>query len=131
MQYPYLGKKYANSFFASYFTKQYNSYSSKTRRLIHEESSTCIAQNLKTNKFKHVSYGQNKYANMLLTNIRIGYSFLKAHSYTTGHSDTLYCTYCDNKTPETYKHLMITRSQFAKQRKALFDQIEQNFITNF
>ena len=106
MQFPYLGEKYAKSFFP-FFTKQYNSQSSKTRRLIPEEFSAFIAKNMKPNKYKHFSYGHSKHANMLLARIRIGYSYLKAHSYTTGHTDTMCCTYCDNNTPETSKHFMI------------------------
>ena len=89
MQFPYLGEKYAKSFFP-YFTKQYSSLDSKTRKLIPEEFSVYLSKSLKPPKFKHFAYGHSKYANMLLARIRIGYSYLKAHSYSTGHSDTMH-----------------------------------------
>ena len=44
---------------------------------------------------------------MLLTRIRVGNSFLQAHSFSKGHSETSICSYCrDNKT-ENSKHFVI------------------------
>ena len=49
----------------------------------------------------------SKGANMLLTRIRVGNSFLKAHSFSKDHSETSICSYCrDNKT-ENSKHFVI------------------------
>ena len=86
---------------------------------------------MKPIKQKHFSYGYTKYANMLLTRIRVGNSFLKAHSFSKGHSETSICSYCrDNKT-ENSKHFVIIGPHFAAMRRILFDQIEQQFIPNF
>ena len=123
MQFPYLGEKYAKSFFP-YFTKQYNSLDSKTRKLIPEEFGQFLAKTMKPQKCKHFSYGHSKHANMLLTRIRIGYSYLKSHSYSTGHSDTMYCTYCNDNKQETSKHFIVVCPYFTEMRTKLFDQIE-------
>ena len=90
-----------------------------------------MSKSLKPTKFKHFAYGHSKYANMLLARIRIGYSYLKAHSYSTGHSDTMHCTYCNSEKPETSKHFIIACPYFTEMRLKLFDQIEQGFIPNF
>ena len=86
---------------------------------------------MKPQKYKHFAYGHSKYANMLLARIRIAYSYIKSHSYTTGHSDTMYCTYCNKNTPETSKHFITTCPHFIESRSTLFDQIEQGFVPNF
>ena len=44
-----------------------------------------------------ISYG-HKAENMMLTRVRVNCSYLKAHSYKTGHSLTTACPFCPNKT---------------------------------
>ena len=68
---------------------------------------------------------------MLLTRIRVGNSFLKAHSYSKGHSDTMFCPHCTDNKAENSKHFIILCPHFTVMRRTLFDRIEQEFITNF
>ena len=84
---------------------------------------------MKPYKFKHFSYGQ-KCSNMHLTQIRVGCSYLKSHSYNTGHSLSTQWYFCDTKN-ETPIHFIIDCPHFAEKRRALFDQVAQNFIPNF
>ena len=50
--------------------------------------------------------------------------------YYTGHSLTTQCPFCDHKN-ETPIHFIIDCPHFAEKRRALFDQVAQNFIPNF
>ena len=84
---------------------------------------------MKPKKCKTICYG-HKAENMMLTRIRVNCSYLKAHSYKTGHSLTTACPFCPNKS-ETSLHFLIQCPNFSNSRKVLFDQIQQKFIPNF
>ena len=129
-QFPYKGEKFARSFFP-YFTKKYNSLPHKTRTLSIENFKINLSHQIKPKKHGHYSYGYNKYTNILLTRIRIGNSYLAAHSFTTGHSTTNICQNCTNRKPETSIHYITSCPHFIDMRNVLYDQIEQNFIPNF
>ena len=128
MNFPYKGLQFANSFFP-WFTKRYNLLSVETRKLPLNDFKQSLSKTLKPTKFKHYSYGQ-KYPNLLLTRIRVNCSYLKAHSYTTGHSNTTACSFCESKI-ENSLHFIIKCPHFTEQRRTLFDKMEQNFIPNF
>ena len=86
---------------------------------------------MKPSKFKHFSYGYTKHAKMLMTRIRVGNSYLKAHSFSKGHAKSSICPYCNDNKIENSKHFVIIYPHFADMRRTLFDQIEQGFIPNF
>ena len=87
--------------------------------------------NMKPIRIKHFSYGYTKYANMLLTRIRVGNSFLNAHSFSKGHTESSICPYCNDNKAENSKHFVIICPKFAGMRRTLFDQIEQDYIPMF
>ena len=90
-----------------------------------------LSLQIKPQKLKHFSYGYNKRGNTLLTHIRIGYSYLKAHSFSTGHATTNICSNCNNNKQESLLHFLIQCPHFARLRETLFNQMEQNFLPNF
>ena len=65
-----------------------------------------------------------------MTQIRVGRSHLKAHSFSIGLSNTNTCA-CDSKTPESPLHFFINCPLYAEERQILFGHVEQNFIPNF
>ena len=94
-----------------------------------EDFKSHLINTMKPKKCKHFSYGQ-KSANMLLTRISVNCSYLKAHSYKTGHILTTECPFCSNKS-ESFIHFLIQSPGFSNFRKILFKQIQKNFIPNF
>ena len=94
-----------------------------------EDFKSHLLNTMKPKKFKHFSYGQ-KSENMLLTRIRVNCSYLKVHSYKTGHSLTTECFFCPNKSKSSI-HFLIQCPGFSNFRNILFDQIQKNFIPNF
>ena len=69
----------------------------------------------------------SKYDNSLLTRLRVGRTYLNAHSYTIGHAITNTCS-CDDKTPEMSLHFLISCPKLTEMRRTLFDQVEQQFV---
>ena len=128
INFPYKGLKFANSFFP-FFTKRYNLLSAETKKLPLDEFKTTLSKKIKPTKFKHYNFGQ-KYPNILLTQIRVNCSYLHAHSYSTGHSITTECSFCNSKN-ENSLHFIIKCPHFAVHRQALFDLMEQKYIPNF
>ena len=122
------GLCFSKSFFPM-FTKKYNLLNNKTRKMSIEDFKSHLLNTMKPKKCKHFSYGQ-KSENMLLTRIRVNCSYLKAHSYKTGHSLTTECPFCPNKS-ESSIHFLIQCPGFLNLRKILFEQIQKNFIPNF
>ena len=120
-QFPYKGQRFAKPFFP-YITKKYNFLNFDTRKLLTEEFKLKLSSDMKPIKQKHFSYGYTKYANMLLTRIRVGNSFLKAHSYSKGHSDTMFCPHCTDDKAENSKHFIILCPHFTVMRRTLFEK---------
>ena len=83
---------------------------------------------IKPTKYKHLSRG-NKYACSLLTQIRVGNSFLKSHSFKRGHTENPYCN-CNLGHVEDPTHYLIKCNLYNEQRQILVGQMEQ-FIPNF
>ena len=126
--FPFKGLCFGNSFFPT-FTKKYNLLNSKTRKTSTLDFKSHQLYKMKPPKSKHFAYG-NKYENMLLTRIRVNCSYLKAHSYKTGHNLTTACPFCPNKS-ESSQHFLVQCPNFSNFRKVLFEQIQTNFIPNF
>ena len=129
-QFQFKGQRFALSFFPL-FTKKYNLLKSETKKLTTEDFKNKLSADMKPIKQKHFSYGYTKHANILLTRIRVGNSFLKAHSYSRGHSDTNICPFCEQNKIENSKHFIISCPHFAVMRRTLLDRIEQDFIPKF
>jgi hypothetical protein len=119
---------YSNSFFP-YFTKLWNTLDKATRNSNLTDFKLKLTEQLKPRKRKHFCYGQ-KYSNMLLTRIRVGRSYLNAHSFSIGRSETPACL-CDQISSETSLHYIIKCPLFTELRRTMFDQIEQQFIPRF
>ena len=101
--FPFKGLCFANSFFPM-FTKKYNLLHAKTRKLNTQDFKAHLLNTMKPKKCKHFSYG-HKAENMMLTRIRVNFSYLKAHSYKTGHSLTTACPFCPNKTESSLHYI--------------------------
>ena len=84
--------------------KNNNLLNSKTRKMDTIDFKSHLLNKMKPQKCKHFAYGQ-KYENMLLTRIRVNCSYLKAHSYKTGHSLTTACPFCPNKSESFFFNL--------------------------
>ena len=121
----YKSLSYNNSFFP-HFTKQWNLLSKKQKCLSLSDFKNEIKEILKPPKYKHLGRG-NKYACSLLTQIRVGNSFLKSDSFRTGHSETNICT-CGHI--EDAKHYFTKCHLFNEQRQKLFTHME-NYLPNF
>ena len=119
--FPFKGVKYSKSFFP-YFTKTYNDLDKKTRLLLTEDFKLEIKKLIKPPRLKHLNTG-TKYGCSLMTRIRVGRSYLKAHSYSIGLEIDNACS-CDNITQETSLHYMFC-TKYTEQRLLLYQRIEQ------
>ena len=119
-----------NLFFPN-FTKKYNSLNKDTRQLSVEDFKGKLSTDMKPFKYKHFSYGYTKHANMLITRIRVGNSYLKAHSFSKGHAESSICPNCNDNKTENSSNFFIICPRFAAMRRTLFDQIEQGYIPQF
>ena len=77
---------------------------------------------IKPPRLKHLNTG-SKYGCSLMTRIRVGRSYLKAHSYSIGLEIDNACS-CDNITQETSLHYMFC-TKYTEQRLLLYQRIEQ------
>ena len=129
VQFPFKGMYYANSFFP-YFTKKYNLVDREIRNKNIQDFKTSMSEKLKPSKRKHYAAGF-KHPNSLLASIRLGRSELNAHKYRIGLAPTMACEQCDNITPESPIHFLTSCTHFTEMRRALYGQIEREFIPNF
>ena len=127
--FPFKGMCYANSFFP-FFTNKYNQLKKDTINKSIKDFKIELNKSMKPTKRKHYSRG-NKYANMLLTSLRVEHSKLNAHSFKIGLADTNICENCNKNTQESSLHYLIVCPHFTEQRRTLFDRIEQTFIPKF
>ena len=120
LPFPQKGVKFANSFFP-YFTRLWNSQNQKVRD-IHDinDFKIEIKQQFKPKKQRHYSRG-NKLANSLLCRLRVGRSFLKAHSYSINLADDDKCL-CHQS--ETVNHYLLHCFLFNKERDILISKVE-------
>ena len=73
---------YSNSYFP-FFTKTYNRLKKEVRDLNLADFKKNLAEDMKPSKRKHYNVG-HKYANTLLTSIRVGHSKLNSDTYKLG-----------------------------------------------
>jgi hypothetical protein len=121
----YKSIKFNNSFFP-YFTKIWNALGKKQKSLNLQDFKQEMKQHIKPPRYKHLGRG-NKYACKLLTQIRVGNSFLKSDSFKTGHADSNLCI-CGQI--EDSKHYFTKCNLYTVHRQKLISQMEQ-FIPNF
>ena len=119
--FPFKGVKYSKSFFP-FFTKKYNDLNKKTRQLLTEDFKLEIKKLFKPPRLKHLNTG-SKYGCSLMTRVRVGRSYLKAHSFSIGLETDNTCS-CNNSTQETSLHYMFC-TNYSEQRLVLYQRIEQ------
>ena len=122
----YKGEQFKNSFFPN-TTNLWNNLSLTLQSKDLYEFKSCIKNEIKPPKYKHFSRG-NKKGNSLLTQIRVGRSFLKQHCFTIGLSDSPECL-CHSKF-ETSEHYFLDCFLYSPERQILFSLIE-HYIPNF
>ena len=76
----------------------------------------------KPHRLKHLNTG-GKYGCSLMTRVRVGRSYLKAHGYSIGLETDNTCS-CNNTTQETSLHYMFC-TNYSEQRLVLYQRIEQ------
>ena len=81
-----------------------------------------IKKLIKPPRLKHLNTG-SKYGCSLMTRIRVGRSYLKAHGYSIGLEVDNACS-CDNISQETSLHYMFC-TKYTEQRLLLYQRIEQ------
>ena len=119
--FPSLGRDFGNSFFP-YFTKAFNKLDTK----ITCEPDIAIFKDtlkleMKPKKYKHFNWG-SKRGNALLTQLRVGRSFLNAHGFAINLSDTDLCL-CAR--PESVLHYFTQCFLYTEERRVLYDSMEQ------
>ena len=68
--------------------------------------------------------------NTLLAHIILGRSYLKSHSCSIGMSDTNLCA-CNSKVEKSPLHYITQCPNFTEMGQTLFNQVEQNYISQF
>ena len=119
-----------NKFNTSFFPNTLKLWNNLTKEIqckdIHEFKLS-VKKEIKPSRYKHFSRG-NKFANTLLTRIRVGRSFLNQHSFTIGHSDSPECS-CHHKF-ESPEHYFLQCFLYSQERQTMFDLFE-HYIPNF
>ena len=78
-------------------------------------------------KIKHYAKG-SKYGNSLITKLRVGRSYLNAHSYSIGLSES---PACDCGAPqESSQHVLLSCPLYCSERQALIEKV-QTIIPGF
>ena len=76
-----------------------------------------LKDKIKPKKYFHIKYG-SKRGNSLLTQLRVGRTFLNSHSFLLGMEELPYCDIC--YVEENISHFMLTCTFFKEQRDILF-----------
>ena len=120
-QFPKKSHKFSNSFFP-HFTKLFNNLSTDLQvendMLLFKEK---LKLKLKPKKHKHFSWG-SKRGNALQTQLRVGRSFLNAHSFTINLADSDLCL-CSRS--ETTTHYLTQCFLYTEERRLLYNSLEQ------
>ena len=77
-------------------------------------------------KHRHFKYG-TKLGNSFLAHLRVGRSFLNAHRFVTGLSDTDKCKNCNENKVEKISHFALLCPAFSSSRAVLFNKITNLF----
>ena len=124
--FPPNGSNFSKSFFP-HFTKSWNnletSHQTEPDLSLFKEK---LKLHLKPKRHKHFSRG-SKRGNALLTQLRVGRSFLNSHGFSIGLSESPSCL-CDRN--ETVEHYLISCFLYTEERRTLFNTIER-LIPNF
>ena len=120
-----LGSKFSFSFFP-YYSELWNNLpkSVQSLNLFNFKIST---NQKKPTKYKHFQKG-NKFSNSLLTQIRVGRSYLNQHKFSIGHADSPECL-CHHR-EESPLHYFLECFLYSPERQALFGLFE-HYIPNF
>ena len=94
----------------------------KTRRLLTEDFKLKIKNLCKPHRLKHLNTG-SKYGCSLMTRVRVGRSYLKAHGCSIGLETDNTCS-CNNTTQETSLYYMFC-TNYSEKRLVLYQMIEQ------
>ena len=121
MKHPNYGKNFYNSFFP-YFTNKYNSLSRSMRNNDLQDFKKELKVHLKPAKHKFYAFG-SKLGNKLLTRLRVGRSYLNAHSYAIGKSLSPSCL-CHEK-QETTRHYLLKCFLYSNERQQLLSQVKE------
>ena len=119
--FPNHGLDFNNSFFP-FFTKAFNNLETKIKS---EHDIDIFKENLKLKmkpkKYRHFNWG-SKQGNALLTQLRVGRSFLNAHGFAINLSDSDLCL-CSR--PESVLHYFTQCFLYTEERRVLYDSMEQ------
>ena len=115
----FVNQNFSRSFFP-HMTRLYNALDPNIRKCDFSDFKIGLKSKLKPTKQKHFNRGISKYSNSLHTHLRIGRSFLAAHGFSIGLSNTDKCA-CTKQ--ETTEHFLITCPLFAQQRSKMFNEI--------
>ena len=119
--FPNLGTNFSRSFFP-HFTKAWNKLEVSVQT---EYDLSVFKEKLKVKfkpkKHKHFARG-SKRGNALVTQLRVGRSYLNSHGFSIGLADSPECLCHRN---ETTDHFLLKCFLYTKERQILFDTIEQ------
>ena len=117
--FPLKGKPFSNSFFPS-ITKKWNTLDNNIKRENDIDQFKISLKNIiKPKKQKHFNFG-SKRGNSLLTQLRVGRSFLNSHGYTINLTESDLCL-CSR--PETVSHFLNHCFLYQEERKVLYDKV--------
>ena len=119
------GSKFNLSFFP-YHTKLWNTLPKNVKALNITDFKT-FTNTMKPTRYKHFQKG-NKYANSLLTRIRVGRSQLNQHTFSLGQIDSPECL-CHHR-EESPMHYFLDCFLYLQERQAMF-QLFEHYIPNF
>ena len=119
--FPALGEKFSKSFFPR-FTKVFNNLDFNLQC---EHDLPTFKENLKVKlkprRYKHFNWGCKR-GNALLTQLRVGRSFLNGHSFSINLADSDLCL-CAR--PESVRHYLTECFLYTEERRLLFNAMEQ------
>ena len=120
--FPAAGLKFTQSFFP-HFTKEWknlpNSLKNERDIVVFKEK---LKVAIKPKKYFHFKYG-SKRGNALLTQLRLGRSFLNSHSFHLGTEELPFCDIC--YVEENTCHYMLSCTFFTEQREVLFKTVSE------
>ena len=90
----------------------YNNQDRKTRNLPVDKFKNAVQKQFRPPRYKHFNTG-SKLGCALMTRIRLGHSFLNAHSYSIGLSPENTCK-CNDRDQETPLHFITTCTLFTE-----------------
>jgi hypothetical protein len=125
--FPAANLKFTQSFFP-HFTKVWkklpNSLKNERDLVVFKEK---LKEKIKPKKYFHFKFG-SKRGNTLLTQLRVGRSFLNSHSFLLGMEELPYCDFC--YVEENISHYMLLCAFFIEQRDVLVKTVSE-LIPNF